>query len=430
DVKISQSTCSVTVSLLTFHFLYTSNYKYLQCEVTDPYSGNVQLYNFIPQLSGKKPGVKATPPTTKSTIESRAKEATTKTPAATDAPPAVTGLNLLYITVRDGDESTLSCKNVMTDQDKCNSTSWIFSHSTNTAAVELIKLGQIGENAKAKSDRLSVTADCSLVIKKVKVEDVGLYGCQQFDRSGRKQGRGSLVYLSVVSMTEHKDTDKVKLNCSVSTSDGCRYTVKWLYEGRDWDKNTRELQTSQSTCSATVLLTSHFMYTSNYTVWKCKVTQVNSGIVQLYNFSPQFSGEAATTTGPETTATQEGTLSFPVWWLLVAVASAALIVAAVVVVAIRRKKTTGNNTQMIQGLSLNPAVTQSGLETSQDTVDPEEGVSYASISYTKKSNSKAWVRGDDDDDAVTYSTVKASSSSAGASTDLSNLYATVNKPNK
>ncbi len=44
------------------------------------------------------------------------------------------------------------------------------------------------------------------------------------------------------------------------------------------------------------------------------------------------------------------------------------------------------------------------------------------------------VRGKDDDDgedeAVTYSTVKASSSSAGASADPSGLYATINKPNK
>ncbi|CAK6977709.1 uncharacterized protein LOC121882147 isoform X1 [Scomber scombrus] len=78
------------------------------------------------------------------------------------------------------------------------------------------------------------------------------------------------------------------------------------------------------------------------------------------------------------------------------------------------------------GLDSNPAVTQPAPETSQDTADPEDGVSYASISYTKKTNSKARVPRKDEGDAVTYSTVKASSSSAGASTDPSNLYATVN----
>ena len=105
----------------------------------------------------------------------------------------------------------------MTDQNKCDGTTWIFSRSTNTAAVELIKLGQIGENAKAKSDRLSVTADCSLVIKKVTVEDAGWYVCQQFNRSGQLQpDLGSLVVLSVVS-SEYLHHNVFSSNCLVRT---------------------------------------------------------------------------------------------------------------------------------------------------------------------------------------------------------------------
>ncbi|KAF3703151.1 hypothetical protein EXN66_Car018839 [Channa argus] len=58
--------------------------------------------------------------------------------------------------------------------------------------------------------------------------------------------------------------------------------------------------------------------------------------------------------------------------------------------------------------------------------DPEEGVCYITINFTKKTDRK--VQGDDDDEgeAVTYSTVKASSSAAAAaSTDPSSLYATI-----
>ena len=104
----------------------------------------------------------------------------------------------------------------MTDQDKCDSTTWIFVGSGSTAAVELIRLGQIGEKAKAKSDRLSVTANCSLVIKKVTVEDVGRYFCQQYDRSGQKQGQDSLVYLSVVT-SEYLHHNVFSSNCLVRT---------------------------------------------------------------------------------------------------------------------------------------------------------------------------------------------------------------------
>ncbi|XP_044185652.1 uncharacterized protein LOC122965566 isoform X1 [Thunnus albacares] len=102
------------------------------------------------------------------------------------------------------------------------------------------------------------------------------------------------------------------LNCSVSTREQCRHTVKWVFKGKDVNKDNKDLKTSQSTCSATVsFLTSHFICTSNHELLKCKVTDLYNGKVQLYNFSPQLScekpGVAETTTEPETTTstTQE-----------------------------------------------------------------------------------------------------------------------------
>ncbi|TDH00737.1 hypothetical protein EPR50_G00191520 [Perca flavescens] len=92
-----------------------------------------------------------------------------------------------------------------------------------------------------------------------------------------------------------------------------------------------------------------------------------------------------------------------------------------------------NQSVFVQGLRLNPAETQSAPETSQDMADPEGGVFYASVSHTKKSSSRAQARGKDadaDDDAVTYSTVKAPPPPAAASADVSDLYATINKPNQ
>ncbi|KAL7389095.1 hypothetical protein ABVT39_026425 [Epinephelus coioides] len=101
------------------------------------------------------------------------------------------------------------------------------------------------------------------------------------------------------------------------------------------------------------------------------------------------------------------------WWLRVIIVSVGLSVLIISVVAVNMwTRTKEKKTQM-----------------DEITADPEDGVSYASISYTKKTNSKAQVLFKDEDDAVTYSTVKASSSSAGASADLTNLYATINKPN-
>ncbi|KAI3364572.1 hypothetical protein L3Q82_011360 [Scortum barcoo] len=201
--------------------------------------------------------------------------------------------HLLSFTVRDGDEVTLPCENVIDGQKNCTYTTWLFGDSGRSPVVGLIKLGQIGKRAKSKSDRLSVTANCSLVIKKVTVEDVGQYTCRQF-RSGQQQGEGSQVYLSVINMNEQKEDDKVTLSCSVSSYDQCRHTVKWLYEGKDVDKDNKDLQTSQTGCYTTVsFLTSHHIYTSRLNLFTCEVTDGHTGKVQLFPFRLQSSGCSA-----------------------------------------------------------------------------------------------------------------------------------------
>ena len=94
-------------------------------------------------------------------------------------------------------------------------------------------------------------------------------------------------------MTEYKDTDEVMLSCSVSTYGQCKQTVKWVYEGNYWDVNTQNMKQSQSSCFANVnFTTSHLAETSKYSeLFKCNVTDKNTGKVHLFAFSPQSSGE-------------------------------------------------------------------------------------------------------------------------------------------
>ncbi|XP_047429009.1 uncharacterized protein LOC124998626 isoform X2 [Mugil cephalus] len=93
-------------------------------------------------------------------------------------PLAVTQVST--ITVRVGDDVTLPCDNIKDLNDECFSTTWLFSGSGRSSTSTLFEHGKIHKDVGSKSNRLRVTTNCLLVIKKVTDEDDGRYTCRQF----------------------------------------------------------------------------------------------------------------------------------------------------------------------------------------------------------------------------------------------------------
>lgn len=215
-------------------------------------------------------------------------------------------------TVRIGGEVTLPCGNVTREQDKCDRTTWSFRRFT-SASADLIRFGQVLETAKAKSDRLSVTENCSLVVRRVTVDDGGLYTCRQFESGKHEDTHVHLFviiseYLHQVTVmkflfrlsltwtispsspvTEHQEADKVTLKCSVSAPGWCDQTLKWLYEDAYVDKHNKDMEISGFGCSVTVTFPSSFL--KHHRSFICELTDTDSTAKEQFPFSRQSSGE-------------------------------------------------------------------------------------------------------------------------------------------
>ncbi|XP_029984776.1 uncharacterized protein LOC115415369 isoform X3 [Sphaeramia orbicularis] len=150
----------------------------------------------------------------------------------------------------------------------------------------------------------------------------------------------------------------------------------------------------------------------NYELLECEVTDADSKKVHRFPFKSPVQKTGEDETKP-TAAAPTTTAGFPLWANIVVPFVAVAVLLVIVVAFVKWKRNKESKTQM-----------------DENTAEPEDGVSYASVHYTKNKKKKSNpLRQHNDDNAVTYSAVRASPSSAAASIDPSILYATVNEPN-
>ncbi|KAM8831504.1 uncharacterized protein AB9W97_003063 [Spinachia spinachia] len=309
----------------------------------------------------------------------------------------------LHFLVRAGDDVLLPSNHV--DQDTCDRSTWLYSRTG--PAVELVKLGKINNNAE-QSNRLSLTANCSLVIRKVSGEDVGRYTNREFE-GGEQQGQDGTSELLVITMEEEDYQGEVVLSCVVLRFSACTHAPEWIYGG-----DTKDVRSSHSACKATVTFKPPPQQKSkHYKSLKCEVRNSKSGDTLQLDACSQFSCEP--TGGPS----GEGNIAPPAqsnpataWWTWLIIALVGLFVLFTTIVVFIRWRAEGERTRTdkSKGKSSQHPGMQPGPEARQDEADPEEGVAYASVSYTKTSGGGARPRvkdGDDVEEAVTYSSVKA-----------------------
>ncbi|XP_054882054.1 uncharacterized protein LOC129356482 [Poeciliopsis prolifica] len=184
-----------------------------------------------------------------------------------------------FFTVNAGDEITLRCGNISDPLRDAESTEWLFSGFRSPDTEILVK--ELSRKVTRRSDRLSVSADRSLVIKTVTVDDVGFYTCRK-NVSGQEDDAD--IFLSIIDMVELKVDDKVVLNCSVLQYEDCRYVVEWLYVGPK--EILSGIEISPPSCSATMTLSTSGHQQKPYESLTCKVTNTYTKKVEHFRFKP------------------------------------------------------------------------------------------------------------------------------------------------
>ncbi|XP_038160091.1 uncharacterized protein LOC119795920 [Cyprinodon tularosa] len=197
---------------------------------------------------------------------------------------AATGTEPVFFTVTHGDEVTFACRNSDCQNDSV-STEWLFSHFRSPKSEILFKKPSSG--AISRSDRRSFTGNCSLVIKAVTAEDVGIYTCRQ-NVSGQKDDQS--FFLSIIEITEQIISPSFILNCSVLQYEDCRHEVVWSHQGKEGIYSG--IGISPPFCFATVTFAMSELHQKFKKSMMCKVTNTYTKEVQLFPFKPSPFGTA------------------------------------------------------------------------------------------------------------------------------------------
>ncbi|XP_028997272.1 uncharacterized protein LOC114849728 [Betta splendens] len=342
DLKASQTRYYAVVSFEDSQRIHSSVMNSLTCEVTDCKS-NVHQFLFRPDKHVK-------PATT---------ESSTSVTTVRISPTTVTEQLSSSVAVRAGDDVTLVCERVNDEQDECQNIEWFYNGAAHMRTDALVRNGQI---VASRSNRLRLGDKCSLVIKNVTDQDVGRYSC-------RRDG-DSVVYLSVVTLTDYKLQHTINAYCFVSTHKDCEPSVKWLNQDKVFIGH-RDLKASQTHYYAFMSFENlQHIHSSVMNSLTCEVTDCKSNVHQfLFRPATTESSSSVTTvrnspttgkdTKPATTESTTAENSVPTliteasaekqgWWriIIVSVGLTTLIITVVTVdIWIRTK---GNKTQKNQ----------------------------------------------------------------------------------
>ncbi|XP_056603766.1 uncharacterized protein LOC130420712 [Triplophysa dalaica] len=203
--------------------------------------------------------------------------------------------------ISSGESVSLSCNDAL---HQCSSTTWIYNNYTTSSTVEVFT-GGINRNNTERSERLSLTSNCSLNIYKTTQHDAGSYICIQYV-NGRLHGPYSHVFLHVLhvsssssssSQTEIRANTSVTLSCQLFSYD-CdhvfsyyEYQLVWMNQ-TDVDLQTDSRYQIRSDELCLISLTTTLVNEDDNTELRCVLKHKND-IKTSVTYTVRFTGKTS-----------------------------------------------------------------------------------------------------------------------------------------
>ncbi|XP_037101465.1 uncharacterized protein LOC119118474 isoform X2 [Syngnathus acus] len=302
------------------------------------------------------------------------------------------------IFAKAGDEVTLPCVRT-----SCAGLNWLYSRDQSSTSTE-VRDGRV-LSSSPRSQRLSLKADCSLLIKRVTAEDVGYFTCKQ----GGQYDFNFVLTVMTVKPSSPQDSDPMRdghvvLECSLACwpANDCRCReggLRWMNER---DEPLPPLRPESNHC-VSFLEVRPVGRESKYT---CQYVDRNEVQVQYTAvFTEVDAGGPRDTTevdagGPrDNRPPPDRNMLFII--IGAAVAVLMLLVILVVVILIRKKSRRDADHAPFDLLK-----TTQPTETGHSVVaQQEDNAMYASVNYNHKMEDTKHKDGSPEENSLTYATV-------------------------
>ncbi|XP_035009694.1 uncharacterized protein LOC118105846 [Hippoglossus stenolepis] len=200
--------------------------------------------------------------------------------------------NTVFVYSRVGGDALLPCSNLGSSD--CSLISWTSYKGGQVSYTHEVTGGQVRADSD-ESGRMSITSDCSLRFRDLRVEDVGSYVCFQGGNPISNVYLSLLTITALSGITDLQPGGNLVLSCilfSYYDTGSCapysnEFSLSWMTEdGAVLPRESRYELISRTRCNIT--LVTKLQWEDNHRKWRCQVNPTGNSRAAFQDFTSTF----------------------------------------------------------------------------------------------------------------------------------------------